>query len=85
MVSSVRIILIGNRKLIFLQVVGIVSEITDFHRVMFYRFDTEMNGCVESELLDPRASEDFFRGESITPHPSLKPDNDVFTVYSDTR
>ncbi|QDS75788.1 hypothetical protein FKW77_000003 [Venturia effusa] len=43
-------------------VVGIVAEVTDFHRVMFYRFDTEMNGCVESELLDHRASEDFFRG-----------------------
>lgn len=48
--------------LIFLKVVGIVAEITSFHRVMLYRFDTEMNGRVESELLDPRASEDFFRG-----------------------
>ncbi|KAE9974542.1 hypothetical protein BLS_003093 [Venturia inaequalis] len=43
-------------------VVGIVSEITNFHRVMFYRFDTEMNGCVEAELHDPRASDDFFKG-----------------------
>ncbi|TLD29837.1 sensor histidine kinase/response regulator [Venturia nashicola] len=47
---------------VFDVVVGIVAEITDFHRVMLYRFDTEMNGRVESELLDPRASEDFFRG-----------------------
>jgi hypothetical protein len=45
-------------------VVGIIAELTCFHRVMFYRFDSGMNGCVESELLDPRASEDFFRGRS---------------------
>jgi hypothetical protein len=45
-------------------VVGIIAELTNFHRVMFYRFDTDMNGCVESELLDPRASDDFFRGTS---------------------
>lgn len=43
-------------------VVGIIAELTSFHRVMLYRFDTDMNGCVESELLDPRASDDFFRG-----------------------
>jgi light-regulated signal transduction histidine kinase (bacteriophytochrome) len=44
-------------------VVGIVAELTGFHRVMFYRFDSQMNGCVEAELLNPRASTDIYRGK----------------------
>ncbi|PBP27083.1 sensor histidine kinase/response regulator, partial [Diplocarpon rosae] len=43
-------------------VVGIISELTGFHRVMFYRFDTNKNGCVEAELVNPQASLDLFRG-----------------------
>lgn len=43
-------------------VVGLISELTGFHRVMFYRFDTHKNGVVDAELLNPRASEDLFRG-----------------------
>ncbi|PBP21530.1 sensor histidine kinase/response regulator [Diplocarpon rosae] len=43
-------------------VVGIVWELTGFHRVMFYRFDTNKNGCVEAELVNPKASLDLFRG-----------------------
>jgi hypothetical protein len=49
---------------IFEVVVGIVSELTCFHRVMFYRFDSQMNGCIEAELLNPQASSDIFRGKS---------------------
>lgn len=44
-------------------VVGLISELTCFHRVMIYRFDEEKNGCVEAELLDPKASPDLFRGK----------------------
>ncbi|KAH7330367.1 putative phytochrome-like histidine kinase PHY2p [Rhexocercosporidium sp. MPI-PUGE-AT-0058] len=43
-------------------VVGIISELTGFHRVMFYRFDLHKNGCVEAELVNPQASLDLFRG-----------------------
>ncbi|XMA11322.1 hypothetical protein WAI453_004113 [Rhynchosporium graminicola] len=43
-------------------VVGIISELTGFHRVMFYRFDMAKNGCVEAELVNPQASVDLFRG-----------------------
>ncbi|KAH7383617.1 PHY2, histidine kinase-group VIII protein [Cadophora sp. MPI-SDFR-AT-0126] len=43
-------------------VVGIISELTGFHRVMFYRFDGHKNGCVEAELVNPQASLDLFRG-----------------------
>jgi light-regulated signal transduction histidine kinase (bacteriophytochrome) len=45
-------------------IVGIVSELTGFHRVMFYRFDSMNNGCVDAEYVDPKASEDLFRGKS---------------------
>ncbi|EDN97971.1 hypothetical protein SS1G_12828 [Sclerotinia sclerotiorum 1980 UF-70] len=43
-------------------VVGLIFDLTGFHRVMFYRFDTEKNGCVEAELVNPKASDDIFRG-----------------------
>jgi hypothetical protein len=43
-------------------VVGIISELSGFHRVMFYRFDSQKNGCVDAELVDPLASADIFRG-----------------------
>lgn len=42
--------------------VGLVSEMTGFHRVMSYRFDSKHNGCVEGEFLNPLASADIFRG-----------------------
>lgn len=42
--------------------VGIISELIGFHRVMFYRFDNQKNGCVEAELVNLRASRDLFRG-----------------------
>ena len=43
--------------------VGIVSELTGFHRVMAYRFDSQKNGCVDAELLNPHACTDIFRGK----------------------
>ncbi|KAF7958989.1 hypothetical protein EAE96_002509 [Botrytis aclada] len=42
--------------------VGLIFDLTGFHRVMFYRFDATKNGCVEAELLNPKASDDIFRG-----------------------
>jgi light-regulated signal transduction histidine kinase (bacteriophytochrome) len=50
---------------VFDVVVGIIAELTGFHRVMFYRFDSQKNGCVEAELLNPNASTDVYRGKSI--------------------
>ncbi|RKF61719.1 putative histidine kinase-group viii protein [Erysiphe neolycopersici] len=43
-------------------VVGLVSEVTGFHRVMSYRFDKHYNGSVEAEIVNPRASKDIYRG-----------------------
>lgn len=47
----------------FLKVlVGVVKELTGFHRVMIYQFDHSFNGRVVTELVDPRATKDLFKG-----------------------
>ncbi|KAF2139357.1 uncharacterized protein K452DRAFT_75753 [Aplosporella prunicola CBS 121167] len=47
----------------FLKVlVGVVKELTGFHRVMIYQFDTAWNGRVVTELVDPRATKDLYKG-----------------------
>ncbi|KAF2795525.1 phytochrome-like protein [Melanomma pulvis-pyrius CBS 109.77] len=43
-------------------IVGLMMQLTGFHRCMVYRFDEEYNGKVVSELLNPRASSDIFKG-----------------------
>ena len=30
---------------------------------MFYRFDSQNNGCVDAELVNPLASKDLYRGK----------------------
>ena len=47
----------------FLKVlVGIMKEMTGFHRVMIYQFDQTWNGKVVTELVDPRATKDMYKG-----------------------
>lgn len=47
----------------FLKVlVGVVKELTGFHRVMVYQFDQSFNGRVVTELVDPRATKDLYKG-----------------------
>ncbi|KAE8556153.1 hypothetical protein EYB25_000853 [Talaromyces marneffei] len=41
---------------------GLVRELTGFHRVMIYQFDSSWNGMVVAELVDPRATKDLFKG-----------------------
>ncbi|KAL4972787.1 hypothetical protein BDW66DRAFT_115550 [Aspergillus desertorum] len=41
---------------------GIVKELTGFHRILVYKFDSEFNGKVVSELVDPTMSIDLFKG-----------------------
>lgn len=43
-------------------IVGIVRELTGFHRIMVYQFDETAAGSVVSELVDLRASTDLYRG-----------------------
>lgn len=48
---------------IFLKIlVGVVRELTGFHRVMIYQFDSNWNGRVVTELVDPRATKDLYKG-----------------------
>lgn len=42
---------------------GLVGELTGWHRLMFYRFDAMKNGRVDAELLNPKASKDTFLGK----------------------
>lgn len=47
----------------FLKVlIGIVKELTGFHRVMIYQFDSSFNGRVVSELVDPAHTADLYHG-----------------------
>lgn len=47
----------------FLRVlVGVIKELTGFHRVMVYQFDSQWNGRVVTELVDPRATKDLYKG-----------------------
>ncbi|KAL4786875.1 hypothetical protein BJX76DRAFT_63309 [Aspergillus varians] len=41
---------------------GIVKELTGFHRILVYQFDSEFNGKVVSELFDPTMSIDLYKG-----------------------
>ncbi|KAK3381636.1 hypothetical protein B0H63DRAFT_524336 [Podospora didyma] len=42
--------------------VGIVKELTGFHRVMVYQFDSTFNGKVVTELVDPSQTRDLYKG-----------------------
>ncbi|KAK3384567.1 hypothetical protein B0T24DRAFT_517281 [Lasiosphaeria ovina] len=42
--------------------VGIVKELTGFHRVMIYQFDSSFNGKVVTELVDPSQTRDLYKG-----------------------
>jgi light-regulated signal transduction histidine kinase (bacteriophytochrome) len=42
--------------------VGIVKELTGFHRVMIYQFDSSFNGKVVTELVDPVKTRDLYKG-----------------------
>ncbi|KAI3535942.1 hsp90-like protein [Colletotrichum filicis] len=42
--------------------VGIVKELTGFHRVMIYQFDSSFNGKVVTELVDTSHTKDLYKG-----------------------
>ncbi|KAJ5734587.1 hypothetical protein N7533_012990 [Penicillium manginii] len=41
---------------------GIVKDLTGFHKVMIYRFDHNWDGFVVAELVDPMATVDLYKG-----------------------
>ena len=42
--------------------VGIVKELTGFHRIMIYQFDSSFNGKVVTELVDTSQTVDLYKG-----------------------
>ncbi|KAJ5577541.1 uncharacterized protein N7459_006505 [Penicillium hispanicum] len=41
---------------------GLVKELTGFHRVLIYQFDSSWNGLVVAELVDPKVTIDLYKG-----------------------
>ncbi|TVY58946.1 Phytochrome-like protein cph1 [Lachnellula cervina] len=61
-------------------IVGLVRELTGFHRIMCYQFDETASGSVVSELLDLRASGDLYRGLHFPASDIPKQARDLYLV-----
>ncbi|KAF1981976.1 hypothetical protein K402DRAFT_424948 [Aulographum hederae CBS 113979] len=65
----------------FLKVlVGVVKELTGFHRVMVYQFDQMFNGRVVTELVDPRATKDLYKGLNFPASDIPKQARDLYKI-----
>jgi light-regulated signal transduction histidine kinase (bacteriophytochrome) len=65
----------------FLKVlVGVVKELTGFHRVMIYQFDQAWNGRVVTELVDPRATKDLYKGLNFPASDIPKQARDLYKI-----
>ncbi|KAH7346396.1 putative cyanobacterial phytochrome B [Rhexocercosporidium sp. MPI-PUGE-AT-0058] len=65
----------------FLKVlVGVVKELTGFHRVMIYQFDRGFNGRVVTELVDPRATKDLYKGLNFPASDIPKQARDLYKI-----
>lgn len=65
----------------FLKVlVGVVKELTGFHRVMIYQFDHTWNGRVVTELVDPRATKDLYKGLNFPASDIPKQARDLYKI-----
>jgi light-regulated signal transduction histidine kinase (bacteriophytochrome) len=66
---------------IFLKtLIGVVKELTGFHRVMIYQFDHSFNGRVVSELVDPRATKDLYMGLNFPASDIPKQARDLYRI-----
>ena len=66
---------------IFLKIlVGVVKELTGFHRVMIYQFDSAWNGRVVTELVDPRATKDLYKGLNFPASDIPKQARDMYKI-----
>ena len=65
----------------FLKVlVGVVKELTGFHRAMIYQFDSAWNGRVVAELVDPRATKDLYKGLNFPASDIPKQARDLYKI-----
>jgi light-regulated signal transduction histidine kinase (bacteriophytochrome) len=60
--------------------VGVVKEMTGFHRVMVYQFDQQWNGRVVTELVDPRATKDLYKGLNFPASDIPKQARDLYKI-----
>ena len=60
--------------------VGVVKELTGFHRVMVYQFDASWNGRVVTELVDPRATTDLYKGLNFPASDIPKQARDMYKI-----
>jgi light-regulated signal transduction histidine kinase (bacteriophytochrome) len=60
--------------------VGVVKELTGFHRVMVYQFDQQWNGRVVTELVDPRATKDLYKGLNFPASDIPKQARDLYKI-----
>ena len=60
--------------------VGVVKELTGFHRVMIYQFDQAFNGRVVTELVDPRATKDLYKGLNFPASDIPKQARDLYKI-----
>ncbi|KAL8947238.1 MAG: hypothetical protein Q9222_006462 [Ikaeria aurantiellina] len=66
---------------VFLKIlVGVVKELIGFHRVMVYQFDQSWNGRVVTELVDPRATKDLYKGLNFPASDIPKQARDMYKV-----
>ncbi|KAJ5274314.1 hypothetical protein N7505_002859 [Penicillium chrysogenum] len=52
----------GNLDQLLNTTAGLVKELTGFHRVLIYQFDSSWNGMVVAELVDPNTTIDLYKG-----------------------
>lgn len=60
--------------------VGVVKELTGFHRVMIYQFDSSFNGRVVTELVDPRVTKDLYYGLNFPASDIPKQARDLYKI-----
>ena len=60
--------------------VGVIKELTGFHRVMIYQFDQAWNGRVVTELVDPRATKDLYKGLNFPASDIPKQARDLYKI-----
>ncbi|KAM3079473.1 hypothetical protein ACMFMG_005898 [Clarireedia jacksonii] len=66
---------------LFLKIlVGVVKELTGFHRVMIYQFDAAYNGRVVTELVDPKATKDLYKGLNFPASDIPKQARDLYKI-----
>ncbi|KAG8532833.1 uncharacterized protein KY384_002711 [Bacidia gigantensis] len=66
---------------VFLKVlVGVIKELTGFHRVMVYQFDSSWNGRVVTELVDQRATKDLYKGLNFPASDIPKQARDLYKI-----